>query len=439
VSELARAVAELRDFAERLRARPDLQVVELELGAPADAATLAALGDVPDELRELYALMDGATIEWRFVEPGVGGTLHIPAARFARWQGDEQHYTRFGDDFEAIELDRIGDGSRASTYLVRPRGGGPAVLLFQDIQVAPTIADYLRRAMDHGLVEWWPKCFRDDPWVSHEAQEDAIRRFRAPRVPVPIVPGGRVHHRYFAEGGRGQVLRLHQAPPDHREADWMGTTFAEVQLDEGTRAWLPSRFLRGQAEVDAYERLRAGLPPVSPALPVLETLARAIGPNSSHGPVRGPSNSRPAAGLLAPHDFEAGMDWVLALYDAALAEKLPFREELPLPRTGDELAPTETACARWRHRVDDTFEGLFWGLALRVQHLSAVAGAPPGTLVAAERQQRLRRAGKSAPLREQLASTEVLAPPDWTAGTRAVDAAVLGLPPRALVLAGEGY
>jgi hypothetical protein len=75
------AVAELREFIAELGRRPDIVVKEAHVGDPAAPEKLAALRlreGIPEELVALYAEMDGAHVEWRFIEPLGAGCLNIP-------------------------------------------------------------------------------------------------------------------------------------------------------------------------------------------------------------------------------------------------------------------------------------------------------------------------------------------------------------------------
>jgi hypothetical protein len=437
-------VRELKAFVAALKKRPDVVVEAAAVGKKASRSELEHAADLPEELRALYAAMNGAHVEWRFVEPGGGGCLRVPPlSEWTRFQCDDATYMGFGEDFEALFFDEI--TPEGSTWIVRRRGTGEHRLVFapagrasEGIEPARSIAEYLRAGMRSGFGHWWPMCFRDRPHVSYAAQEEAIRRFQAPPVkPAAIRTGARVHFGYFAEGGRGEVRRVVEVS-ESEQTRFHGTRFAEVALDEGTIALLPVRFMKAHTKRDAYEALRASLPsepwPARGPLEVLEELARAIGPLSHYGSA-GPSNARLAAGVLSAHALDHAVDVLCALYDAAIAARLSFTERLPLEKTGRELSSSEWSRFRWQHAIGDTLEGLFAGLLLVLRHRSADASLPPGALVDPARVARLRRCGKARAIVEAVDAGTVLEKPAWHhAPTPAI-----GLPEGAILLSGTGF
>ncbi|MCA9685898.1 MAG: hypothetical protein KC457_27240, partial [Myxococcales bacterium] len=108
--DIAAAVAELREFVRALHRRKDITIKCAEIGKKASKGRLAVLkaSDLPEQVIELYAAMDGAHIEWSFIEPSGGGCMRIPVfSQWTRFTGDDDHYMNFGDDQEALLLDEI--------------------------------------------------------------------------------------------------------------------------------------------------------------------------------------------------------------------------------------------------------------------------------------------------------------------------------------------
>ncbi len=409
MSRIVAVVMELKAFVARLQARPDLKVSVAKIGGPAGPELLGP--GLSDELRELFALMDGIHVEWQFKEPPGGGCIRIPPLLDQSGFSGETHLD-LGDDFEAFLLDEI--QPEGATWVIRLKKSRECRLLFgrlsDAIEPAVSVAEYLERAMASGFVYWWPACFRKNEWVSYDQNESTIRRFRGPAVtPRVIVPGSRVHIESFdfSKGCRGFVRKLHELPD--------ATLVAEVDLDLGSRIRLPLDCLKPQDRDDAYERLRKKLPgPAVPLLEVLEMLARAIGPfTATFFDV--PSNGRPSAGLFAAHGLQASIEFLLKLYDAAIEARIPFGDALPLARTGDELSPHETARVGWTHRVRDTFKGVLAGLVLLAHQRSSNERIAASGLIDAELRARLRRCSMAKDLYTTLSKDEVLSwQPDQT-------------------------
>jgi hypothetical protein len=446
-SPVAKAVDELRLFVQALKKRADVTVKRAEIGRKASKADLAALVDVPAELVELYRAANGIHIEWEFVEPRGAGCMHIwPISPWIRFTGDEEHYMGFGERQEALALDHI--QPEGNTWLVRTKGTTEAQIIFASaaegadgVTAARSIADYLREAMRCGLVYYWPRCFRENRYVSYADQEAAIERFRAPiRAPLPVVQGTRVQFDYFSEGGRGEVLSLFEAAPS-RTTEFCGRSLVQVRLDVGISAWLPKRWVKAVGKTDAYERLRDPAFDLMAAaradlLGLLADLARAIGP-LSHYSSRGPSHARRAAGLLAARPLPEAISLVLALRGAVVAAGLDLAARRPLPPSDDTFSPTDFVCDGEVYVVQDLFVGLFGGLVLLALDASAREGRPGRALVDAALLARLSPIEAGA-LREVLQRESVCEPVRWGPDHDEY-VAKLGLPEGASVLLGTGF
>lgn len=455
-SAVASAVTELRAFVEALRARPDIRLRVATLGRRASKSDLAMLRHqkgIPEELVELYAAMNGAHVEWEFVEPPGGGCLRIPPLTgWTRFTGDDETYMGFGDDEEALLLDEI--RAEGGTWLVRTKGGDRARLVFASaaegsdgIEPAGSIADYLRAAMEHGFVYYWPRCFRENRRVSYAEQEEAVERFRArPTAPVTLRVGSRVHFEYFSEGGRGEVLALHEAARS-RAAELCGRKLAKVQLDEGTVAWLPVRWMKVHTGTDAYERLRApGFDFAAAAredlVGLLLDVARAVGPLAHFTSCNAggyPSNARRAAGLLSARPLGEAIALVAGLHDAAREAGLDLAERRPLPKSDQSFSGTDFARFGFEASFANTFTGLFGGLFLLACHASARRGVPGSALVDGALRDRLSGIAAAEALSAALAREEVLAAPAWHHAPAFDAARELGLPEGALLLQGTGF
>lgn len=456
-TEMTRVAAELRDFVQSLRQRKDIVVTVAELGRRAGKAKLAQLAALraPQDLVDFFAEIDGAHIEWRFVEPPGGGCLRVPPiTQWTRFSPDDDNSMNFGDDTEAMLLDEI--TPEGTTWLVRARkaergsGPRPARIVFASaaegadgVTAATSIADYFRAAMQHGFVPYWPRCFKPSPYVSYAEQEAAVKRFQAaPVAPTELTVGARVQVSYFAEGGRGELLELRRVP-DSRLTEFTGPEFARVRLDEGSVAWFPRQWVKASAVRDAYERLRdPAVALVADDLPArLDELARAIDPLSHYTtyPIGNlPSNARRAAGVLATRPLADAVRQVLDLYDAARRARLHGDTPRPLADTGDAFAPAELSRHRWQYGPKGILTGLIGGLLLLTHHESARRRVPARDLLPAPLRERLAALPAAAELAGQLASAEVLAAPSWATSTDD-QARELGLPAGDPVLAGTGY
>jgi hypothetical protein len=454
-SAVASAVAELRAFVETLKKRVDIRVTVASVGRRATKYELALLTDqkgIPDELVEMYAAMNGVNVEWEFIEPPGGGCIRVPPLnQWTRFTGDDQTYMGFGDDHDALLLDEI--QAEGATWLVRDRKSKSVRIVFASaaegsdgVEPAGSIAAYLRGAIEHGFAYYWPRCFRENRNVSYAEQEAAVERFREPpERPSPIQIGTRIQFEFFAEGGRGHVLALHEAAPC-RAAEFCGRRLCEVKLDEGSVAWLPEKWMKALKKADAYERLRHpgfdfAVTARDDLLGLLANLARAIGPHVHYSScnVGGyPSNARRAAGLLSALPLAPAITLVVDLFDAVRKASLDLAENRPLPKSGQEFSTPELARSRFEYSLEATFTGLFGGLFLLACHESARRGVPGCDLVDDALRARIAWTRASS-LIETLAATEVLPAPAWDHDRTGKSARELGLPEGAPLLQGSGF
>ena len=455
-SAVASAVAELRAFLETLRRRRDITVTVASVGRRASKSDLASLSHqkgIPAELVELYAAMNGVHIEWQFIEPSGGGCIRIPPlSQWTRFTGDDKTYMGFGDRYDALLLDEI--QAEGGTWLVREKKSGAVRLVFasaaegsEGVEPAGSIAAYLRAAIEHGFVYYWPRCFRENGNVSYAEQEAAVERFRArPEVPTPIQIGARVQFEFFSEGGRGEVLAQHEAPPS-RATEFCGRKLAEVKLDEGSVAWLPEKWMKALAKTDAYERLRSSDFDFQAAaredlLGLLADVARAIGlvVHYSSCNVGGyPSNARRAAGLLSARPLGEAISLVVDLYGEARKARLDLAERRSLAKSGQEFSTPELARSRFEHSLESTFSGLFGGLFLLACHESARRGVAGRELVDGALRDRIPGAAAAAALADALTQGEVLAAPVWHHETSGEAVRELGLPAGVTLMQGSGF
>jgi BRCT domain type II-containing protein len=456
-TEMTTVAAELRTFVQGLKKRKDITVTQAELGRKAGKAKLAQLRaqDVPEELVDLYAEMDGIHVEWRFVEPSGGGCIRVPpATQWTRFTDDDSHYMNFGDDREALLLDEI--TPEGTTYLVRPKTGKnrKTTIIFASaaegsdgVIAAQSIPEYLRKAMANGFVPYWPRCFRENRNVSYAEQEMTIERFKAdPVAPAKIAVGGRVQFHYFSEGGRGEVLALHEASAN-RHTEFSGTGFAQVRCDEGSVAWIPTQWIEGRKKDDSYERLRAPEYQFANMIPeylvsLLDELVRAVDPLGHYvnrddlGQL--PSNARRAAGLFASRPLADAVRVVLAIDEAITRAKLNRTEQRPLIKTGDEFNPAEIARFRWEYTIRGLLEGLYGGLVVLAHHESARRDLPGSELLDAELVQRLKKNEHAKPLHERCTRKTTLSAPTWNYQAEDI-APHYGLPAGATVWVGTGF
>ncbi|MFS8067004.1 MAG: hypothetical protein ACMG6S_11585, partial [Byssovorax sp.] len=172
-----------------------------------------------------------------------------------------------GDEHDALLLDEI--QAEGGTWLVREKKSGAVRIVFASaaegsdgVGPAGSIAAYLRAAIEHGFVYYWPRCFRENRYVSYAEQEAAVERFRArPEKPSPIQVGARVHFEFFSEGGRGEVLALHEAAPSRAtESGLFGGLFLLVCHESARRG------VAGRDLVDGALRKRIPETPAAASL-----------------------------------------------------------------------------------------------------------------------------------------------------------------------------
>jgi hypothetical protein len=384
-------VTALRAFVKALKKRPDVEVLVARLGRKASAKALKT--PLHPELDALHAVMNGAHIEWRFIDPPGGGCLHLPTREASAWLGDADHFMHFGRDTEALLLDAM--QPEGSTWLVRSPDG--ARILFASagqgeraIEPAASIEAYLRAAMDSGAAHWWPRCHRESDNLDYSTSEAAVDRFQAPPVaPSPFRAGVRVQPTVFPEVSRGVLQRVVEAPLD-APSPYEGARIGLVALDLGGEAWIPQRFLRvckPRKVLDAYETLRSGSFDVQEALtelPVfLDELERAMGPATSSedhpfGTIS--DNARRGAGMLATRSLPQAAELVLDVLEALDRSELRLTDKRTLTRTGTEVDPTEFK-RNPEYHLSDVVAGLVGGLLLRALCTSASSGSPGNQLL----------------------------------------------------------
>ena len=268
-SALAGAVATLRNFVKALARRKDIIVHQKRLGRPAPARLVAYHRQHPEllpaELVDLYELMNGADVEWSFIGAPGGGALHISAlgGDYQIFEPDDTYGDNFGPGKVSLFFDQ--QQPEFGTWLVAdgPADIPNARLLFADqgegdagTLAAGSIAEYLRRAVVHGLASHWPAPDAD--------VAETLDRLAAPSAPrARIRPGMRVHITLFAEGGRAEVVDLHPVTDPELLARYSYALralpqLALLRLDLGLLLWIPVRHMRPIAQApDAYERLHA--------------------------------------------------------------------------------------------------------------------------------------------------------------------------------------
>lgn len=381
-TEMTKVAQELREFVAYLEKRPDIRVRVADVGRKAAKADVDRVRSMHRELGDFFAEMNGIRLEWEFVEPPGGGSMRVsPISQYTRFENDDVYYMGFGDHRESMLLDEI--TPEGGTWLVRDKGSKEAEIIFASaaegadgIVAASSLAEYFRKAIEHGSVPYWPRCFTDSPYVSYAAQEEAVRRFQAPVVePTAIEVGARVHFQTFAEGGRGEVLALHSAEAG-RHTEWTGTEFAKVRFDEGTTGWIPQRLMKGVREVDAYERLRDPSFDLEAAAAediegLFDELARAMGPLFHWSTINLgliASNGRVAAGLLGSRPFVEALGAVVAIFGAVSEAGLDLDEQRKVEENGEEFNASEFSRGRWQYRIRGILQGLMSGLLIRAAH-----------------------------------------------------------------------
>ncbi|MEZ4382792.1 MAG: BRCT domain-containing protein [Nannocystaceae bacterium] len=453
--EIKAAVDELREFVRALKRRKDIHVSIAKLGRKAGKAKLDDLRHfkVLPALIDLYAEIDGVHVEWRFIEPSGGGCMRVPpVSQWTRFTRDKDHYMGFGDDREALLFDEI--TPEGTTWIVRDRKakGDDFEIIFASaaegadgVIAASSIPEYLRAAMAHGFVAYWPRCFKPSPHVSYAEQEGEVTRFRAPPVaPAKFAVGKRVQFSYFSEGGRGEVIALQTVKPGQL-AEFTGSEFAEIRLDLGGTAWHPLKWMKVTKRVDAYERLRdPSFDLIAAARAdiqgLLADVIRAIGPLHSYGSRSIgmlADNARRAGGLLGARPLAAAIVAVCEI--VALGEAHGKRDAtIELAESGDEFSRVDLARSRWSFRPSQAYIGLFGGLLIRAHNESAARGVPGRELVDAALVERLAGVADATSLHAALSREEPLAATRWSHSSKDY-AGELGLPAGADVLVGTGY
>lgn len=187
-SEIALLFAELKDFVKTYRRGKGMVFESASFGSKTSPTTqekLRKMG-VPEELIELYGLSREIQIKWIFEgsDGNDGGSFRLPNVKWAGFSDDDQHYMNFGDDQEAMMIDEITE--EGNTWLVRTKGSDePPRIIFASaaegadgVEVASSIADYVRQALANAFVFYWPRCFKENPRVNYSVYEKNIKRFR---------------------------------------------------------------------------------------------------------------------------------------------------------------------------------------------------------------------------------------------------------------------
>jgi hypothetical protein len=460
-TEMSKVAAELRAFVQALKKRKDIQVTVAELGRKAGKAKLAQLehDKIPAQLIEMYAELDGIHVEWRFIEPSGGGCIRVPrVSQWTEFSGDDRHYMNFGDDREALLLDEI--TPEGGTWIVR-KVGAKSKKQIDDFQIifasaaegaegvsaGASIVEYLRSAMASGFGFYWPRCFKENRYVSYAEQEATVERFRAsPVAPSKIRVGNRVQFSFFSEGGRGEVLDATYVAPKSDLTEFCGDKLALVRLDEGTSAWLPHMWIKDWSKADAYERLHDPSFDFAAAAKadlsgLFDEIVRAIDPVGHYSNLAWAtiaSNARRSAGLLAVRPFAEAVELVVELRAAASKAKLNLGADRKLGKTGDEFAPAELSRFGWSYKLESVFIGLFGGLVILAHHESARRGLAGAQLLDAALVGKLKKISYADALRERLARDEVLVAPEWGFDL-ATRAEKLGLPTGSIALIGTGF
>lgn len=350
--------------------------------APSELARLAA--DAP-ELAAFYEHINGVDIAWRFREMPYGsGAICVRRLDelFAFREEDEEH--QFGSDQVAFSFDlHEYDDAEEWTWFVRNRETGASRLVYADAryesesahELATTIPDYLRRAMDHGGVGYWPACFRETG-LDYGHAEHAVRRFRAPPVRTSLEVGHRVQFELGSIGqGRGDVLALHDAG------------FVHVRFDEGTVGWIPRANAKRHVGQDDYERLRD---------PKLDLRARAkrdadglvdelaLALDHRHGLFGSKeelffhANASQAAGLLDLRSLDEACAFVVVLFQKvwSLGRARHDRRRVDVDETSFLVTPALSA-----YSAGGIVSSLLGGLVIRAAHESYARKTSPAALL----------------------------------------------------------
>lgn len=329
---------EVRAFVSALKKRSDVEVLVADVRKPANKAEIEAT-DLPADLADFYRVMDGLEIEWKMVEGEGAGRIRLLALRETTFVDDDESEMGFGKSKEAYLFDE--QTAEEGTWLVRKKGAPDAALVFasagrgkEGFAPARSIAEYVRRALHHGVVASWPRITRAGRSAPHDSSLEALARFRgAPKRPSRVTEGARVSFAVGDERGRAEVLALRERGP-----------LVRVRTDDGREGWLERSDVVALDGTDAYEDLRRdGLRGRGDVLAMAEDLYRALGGSIR---VRGglgtlPSNGFRAAGLLATRPLADALDEVLGFWEAVRGSAPPGEDDT-LPAIG---APATRALA----------------------------------------------------------------------------------------------
>ena len=318
---ITRALAEktparmLRAFIDGMSARKDVRVREKKIGGPAPAALVRAnRGQLPDDLLDFFAEMNGATFRFTLIpdDTPIDGFEIDPLVEL----------TQFGEREEIVQ-----DGRGSGIYLNDFGGPGVLSLLFDNIQnerpvhfirtrnappksaklvysprvdrpprvtVAKSVAEYVRLGISRAFAVDWPR--------NAAGTKIAARLDVPPRAPTELGPGARViskRPQCCSPNFRATVVQVDTATRipaqlTGRGGSWkFDNELVLLTFDQGPTCYVPRDSVSLiKKKADLYEsarqdpaafleRLRAASPPDAALM-----LAR-IGVSGSHQPMRG--------------------------------------------------------------------------------------------------------------------------------------------------------
>lgn len=237
-------MGQLKALARSLKKRSDVVVTTAKFGraAPAKALMQAAL---PAQVAELYSLINGATLEWEFLEDKQQlGSLRIPPLEHVAFSPPSEYYlAQRQDEFSELELACVEEHQpEATTYVARDgriffasRSGKDGVVL-----LAPDLATYLQKGIETAFAWYWME----------DSQEARVTR---QRLALPATPPKGVD-----VGARVEITSemTHYAFHGHGLVKAKAQRLFLVEQDYGGTFWYARKELTAVDEGDAYEARR---------------------------------------------------------------------------------------------------------------------------------------------------------------------------------------
>jgi len=262
----------LRAFIEGMSARKDVRVLEKKIGEPAPPALVRGKrGELPDELLDFFAEMNGATFRFALIpdDTPIDGfeidPLHEQWSHFRereelRGVDDRPAGIYLGDfggpDVLHLLLDNIQNETPVHYIKTRKASPNTATIVYSPYvdqpphhTIAKSLAEYVRLGISRAYVMFWP---HDGAAVGAKI---AARLDAAPRAPLELEPGSRVVSKSpscIQPNRRATVVQIDKAPRQPEGWKW-GEEMVLLTFDHGPTCYVSRDSVVPIRKDDFYE------------------------------------------------------------------------------------------------------------------------------------------------------------------------------------------